>query len=270
MSERLDLEQLDADELMRRGIASARVGDSDEAERFLSEVIRREPDNAEAWLWRAGVAGTPQAKRRYFEKVLELRPGDKEALAGLEQLSRKYGKAVLVDDGEDVAMRCTWHPDRETLISCNRCGRPMCTECAVQHPVGLRCKECIRELRSPLYVVSPTGYVVASVVALVCGTLAALFMAFLGLVPYAWLIALFIGAGVGTGIAEAVSRGAGRKRGKGLQAVAVAGMLLGVLIAELILSRGMSGSFSFIGSRGLFVVIVYLAFGLGAAVARLR
>jgi hypothetical protein len=44
---------------------------------------------------------------------------------------------------------------RETLLRCNRCDRPMCTECAVQHPVGLRCKECIKELARVNYRKSP-------------------------------------------------------------------------------------------------------------------
>ena len=42
-------------------------------------------------------------------------------------------------------LHCYKHPDRETLLRCNKCGRPICQDCAVQTPVGYRCKECIAE-----------------------------------------------------------------------------------------------------------------------------
>ena len=37
---------------------------------------------------------------------------------------------------------CTWHPRRETNLSCSSCDRPICTECVVHAPVGMRCPEC--------------------------------------------------------------------------------------------------------------------------------
>jgi hypothetical protein len=37
---------------------------------------------------------------------------------------------------------CVNHPDRETLVSCGRCGRPFCTQCLVHTPAGQRCYEC--------------------------------------------------------------------------------------------------------------------------------
>lgn len=39
-------------------------------------------------------------------------------------------------------MYCYRHPDRETLLRCGRCDRPICSECQVRHPVGIRCPEC--------------------------------------------------------------------------------------------------------------------------------
>ena len=30
------------------------------------------------------------------------------------------------------------------MLRCNRCERPICTECAVLTPTGYRCKECVR------------------------------------------------------------------------------------------------------------------------------
>ena len=37
---------------------------------------------------------------------------------------------------------CYRHPDRETLLSCSTCGRPICTECMTSAAVGIRCPEC--------------------------------------------------------------------------------------------------------------------------------
>jgi membrane associated rhomboid family serine protease len=40
-------------------------------------------------------------------------------------------------------LRCYRHPDRQTLLSCSNCERPICTSCAQQVAVGLRCPECV-------------------------------------------------------------------------------------------------------------------------------
>ena len=40
---------------------------------------------------------------------------------------------------------CFRHPERETYLSCVRCGRPACPECLRSAPVGQQCVECIRE-----------------------------------------------------------------------------------------------------------------------------
>jgi membrane associated rhomboid family serine protease len=38
-------------------------------------------------------------------------------------------------------MYCYRHPDRETRVSCSECGRPICTDCMVFAPVGIRCPD---------------------------------------------------------------------------------------------------------------------------------
>ena len=39
-------------------------------------------------------------------------------------------------------MVCYRHPRNETAITCSTCGRPICTECMVFAPVGIKCPEC--------------------------------------------------------------------------------------------------------------------------------
>lgn len=46
------------------------------------------------------------------------------------------------------ADRCYRHPDRSSWVLCQRCGRTICGECQQQAPVGVRCPECVRELRA--------------------------------------------------------------------------------------------------------------------------
>jgi membrane associated rhomboid family serine protease len=43
---------------------------------------------------------------------------------------------------------CYRHPDRETLVSCTTCDRPICTDCMTVAPVGMRCPECGGERRN--------------------------------------------------------------------------------------------------------------------------
>ena len=38
---------------------------------------------------------------------------------------------------------CYRHADRETRISCGRCGVPLCPDCVMHGPVGVRCRECL-------------------------------------------------------------------------------------------------------------------------------
>ncbi len=40
---------------------------------------------------------------------------------------------------------CYRHPDRETYISCQRCGRPICPDCMRDAAVGFQCPSCVAE-----------------------------------------------------------------------------------------------------------------------------
>ena len=44
-----------------------------------------------------------------------------------------------------MATTCYRHPDRETGVSCSRCGRPICPDCMTPTSVGMRCPECAGE-----------------------------------------------------------------------------------------------------------------------------
>lgn len=38
---------------------------------------------------------------------------------------------------------CYRHSDRETWVTCGRCGKPLCPDCMMHGPVGVRCRECL-------------------------------------------------------------------------------------------------------------------------------
>jgi hypothetical protein len=256
---------MDEADLLARGSAAARVGENEEARAYLEALTARNPASVEGWLALAAVVPEPRKKRDLFQKVLALQPDHAEAKAGLQRLAEKYGASILEDETGAEVFTCTWHPDRETLLRCSRCGRPMCTSCAVRHPVGMRCKECVKELRSPIYVVSGPQLATAFVVSLGLSIVAGWVFFYLSRTGFAWIIAFFVGAAVGAGIADIAGRAAGRKRGKTLAAVVAACMIGGAVIASFLPP--------FFGLATLLTGIgtwIYLFVGVSAAIARLR
>jgi membrane associated rhomboid family serine protease len=50
---------------------------------------------------------------------------------------------------------CYRHPDRQSFILCQRCGRTICSQCQTQAAVGVHCPECVREARASAPRVQP-------------------------------------------------------------------------------------------------------------------
>lgn len=48
---------------------------------------------------------------------------------------------------ETTSEYCYRHPDRQSFIHCQRCGRTICPQCQTQAAVGVQCPQCVREGR---------------------------------------------------------------------------------------------------------------------------
>ena len=150
---------------------------------------------------------------------------------------------------------CYRHPDRETLLTCNRCGNPICTECAVLTPTGYRCKDCIRGQQKVFDTAQTTDYLVA---VLVAGGLGALAAVLISLVPFLGFFLILVGPVVGNIIARAVQWAVKRRRSKLLHQVATGAAVIGSLLPQipflLLLLGGFVSNFSLLGGSMLSLV----------------
>lgn len=120
---------------------------------------------------------------------------------------------------------CVNHPTVETLVTCGRCDRPICTRCMIFAPVGVRCRECAQLRRLPQYILTPRTYarVIAGAIALALG---AGFL--LSLIPG---IGFLGGIVVGFLVGEGLRRVSGYKQGREMEIIAVLTVILAVLAA---------------------------------------
>ena len=77
---------------------------------------------------------------------------------------------------------CYYHPNVETELRCNKCGKFICVKDAVRTPVGYRCKSCVKEQQDIFFTATPIDYAVSAVIASVLGMIAAVIMPALGFI----------------------------------------------------------------------------------------
>ena len=126
---------------------------------------------------------------------------------------------------------CAVHPDRETGLRCNKCGRYMCVECAVRSPVGYRCRECARGIEDKFFTAAPNDY---AIVAAVCAVLAGIGGAIVSAVNIPLLFMLILGLPIGGGIAEVALRVIQRRRGRQSANIAAVATVIGGLVGAVI------------------------------------
>jgi len=155
---------------------------------------------------------------------------------------------------------CANHPDRETMLRCNKCEKPICVQCAVQTPTGYRCKECVRGQQKIFNTARVSDLFIAPVIAAIISFIGASFVSFLGF--FTLLAAPFVGMAIEYIVRLVIKN----RRSNALFIAAAAGAALGALPAFLtpllsFLQIFTTGSLSFFGLlpliyRGVFLVLV--------------
>jgi len=133
-------------------------------------------------------------------------------------------------------LTCFKHPDRETLVSCGRCGRGLCPDCVRHGVTGVRCQDCIRLSPREQGLATPKQLwrAVASAAAVgLSGGVA------LGLLGFLNIIGSFL---LGLAVGAAAFLASGRHRDPTVQGAAGAIALLGVLVGAVVVSYGMPGT----------------------------
>jgi hypothetical protein len=177
---------------------------------------------------------------------------------------------------------CVNHPQTETYLKCNKCGKPVCIKCVERTPVGYRCKECLGIQRQGYYNATAFDYVLASIVAVVLSAVCGFVMGFVGrLGLIAILLAIFAGPMGGGIVAEGIRTAIQRHRGRYLWAIACGAILIGGLVGLVapvsvpLLVTVLTGNIRVLSQVGLGLVLnlgfwIYVALAVSTAYARLR
>jgi hypothetical protein len=167
---------------------------------------------------------------------------------------------------------CANHPNRETTLRCNRCGKPICSKCAVHTPVGYRCRECVRGQQNVFETVRPIHYVITFIVSAVGVGLATSILMILSF----W--GLIVAPVAGGALAEVIRWAIRHRRGRRLGLAAIIGGIIGllphlalpafVLVGALSSSRAAAG----LGGAAIGALLPVLMAGLmiSTLYARLR
>ncbi len=137
---------------------------------------------------------------------------------------------VVADTGDEITY-CEVHPDRETALRCNRCGRYMCVQCAVQTSVGYRCQECVHQHEDKFFDAGQADYVIIFTVCAVLAGIGGLLVQALNM----WLLfILLVALPLGGFIGELAQRSTQRRRGRHSDFIAAAGAAIGGIIGGAI------------------------------------
>lgn len=291
-------------ELLAEAAAAASLGDRAEAERLFRRATERSPGNSTAWLGLAAAVDSPQEKQICYERVLSINPNNGEARIALQRLASMAAPqdasaiqttlanaaALVAADPTRYAVEpgrapanaaagvpaptpaaapqvltCANHPETETTLRCNRCGKPVCVKCVELTEVGYRCKECIREQQNVFFTAETRDYFVLAIVSFVLAALATpiieLLLGILGLF-FGIILAVFLGPAVGGAAATIIRRSVGRRRGRYMGAVAIVAIILGVgfgLIAASLFGVGINliplGVFLFLALSTIYATL---------------
>lgn len=132
---------------------------------------------------------------------------------------------------------CANHPQRETLLRCNKCEKPICAECAVLTPTGYRCKECVRGQEKRFETSRQGDAVIAFFVALIFsfgGSFAARILGF---------FTVFIAPIVGMILVEIIRVLLKKRRSQGVLLASAVGAAIGAIPLLIVSILNLAGIF---------------------------
>jgi hypothetical protein len=162
-----------------------------------------------------------------------------------------------------AATYCANHPDRETSLRCNKCGKYICAKCAVRTPTGYRCEECVRGQQKKFETAKVRDYVLGFAVALVLSGVGAWLSSAIG------FFALLLAPAAGGVIAEAVRAVTGRRRAPRLFQLVAVGVALGGLPFILLPLVFLFGGAGFGALFSLIWPLIYIVIATSTAYYRL-
>lgn len=123
---------------------------------------------------------------------------------------------------------CANHPERETSLRCNKCGKYICVKCARRTAIGYRCPECVNQQQQIFETATWSDHLIAAAIAAV--------LTFLGglIVPRLSWFVIFLAPMAGGIIAEVIFRVLKKRRGKYLPWAAAGGVVLSGAVLCLI------------------------------------
>lgn len=87
---------MNTEEKLTRAISLVKAGDKQAGGQLLGEVLQKDPENEQAWLWLSGVVDPLDERRYCLEQVLQINPANEAARRGLMALPllQPGGRAV--------------------------------------------------------------------------------------------------------------------------------------------------------------------------------
>ena len=171
----------------------------------------------------------------------------------------------VLDQAGDGPLYCYRHPKSETYVRCGRCDQPICPKCAVQGPVGFRCRQCGLVKSATFSSFTPQQLATGLAVSVGGGAIVGFLGGQVGF--YSIFIAFFAGAF----IAEAFVRFMGLKRGPLMRALLYgglgAGFAVGAALQIVTFMGAVPAEVELPLAYWLQTMLPYIAIGGGAAFA---
>jgi len=145
------------------------------------------------------------------------------------------------DTGLSAPVTCANHPKVETGVRCSDCGKPICPDCMVPAPVGIKCRDCARMPRSARVTLQPRKAARAVAAAFGVGTGVGVLLALAGgagLGFFLFIVAYFVGLMIG----RVTLRAAGYYRGESTAWIAAAGAGWAYVCAGIVVAAQYGGA----------------------------